>query len=97
MRVETDRARLAEIAAQKMTRTPNDPNLHYELGVIYLRNGKPESGLRWLYSALRLDPAHQSSHQALSDYFERTGESEKAEQHRGQLRPTAAKPTPAQP
>ena len=97
MRVETDRARLAEIAAQKMTRTPNDPNLHYELGVIYLRNGKPESGLRWLYSALRLDPAHQPSHQALSDYFERTGESEKAEQHRGQLRTTAAKPTPAQP
>jgi Tfp pilus assembly protein PilF len=97
LRVGTDRTRLAEIVAQKMTRSPNDPNLHYELGVIYLRNGKPEIGLRWLYSALKLDPAHQPSHQALSDYFERTGESEKAEQHRGQLRPGTAKSPPAQP
>ncbi|MFL5242271.1 MAG: tetratricopeptide repeat protein [Gemmataceae bacterium] len=96
-RIETDRARLAEIAAKKMTRTPNDPDLHSELGNIYLRNGKPEIGLRWLYSALKLDPAHQPSHQALFDYFKQTGELERAEQHRRQLHASAANPPPARP
>ena len=96
-RVEADRTRLAQIAVEEMTRTPNDPNLHYELGIIYLRNGKPDVGVRWLYSALKVDPNHHPSHQALGDYFERIGDSEKAAQHRGQLRPEPAKPSPDQP
>jgi tetratricopeptide (TPR) repeat protein len=96
-RVEADRRRLAQIASKEMTRTPNDPNLHYEVGVIYLRNGKPEVGVRWLYNALKLDSTHQPSHQALYDYFKRTGQSEKAEQHRAEIGPGTAQPAPAQP
>jgi tetratricopeptide (TPR) repeat protein len=84
-RVQADLVRLAEIAAKEMTTTPNDPNLHYQMGIIYLRYGKSDVGLRWLYSALRLDPTHQPSHQALYDHFKRSGDSEKAEQHRRQL------------
>ena len=96
-RVQADRERLAQIAVTEMTRRPYDPNLHYELGAIYLRNGKPDVGVRWMYSALRLDPAHQPSHQALADYFERTGETEKAQQHRRQLRGEASNSSTAQP
>lgn len=96
-RVETDRKRLAELASKEMTRTPNDPKLHYEMGDIYLRNGKPEVGVRWLYSALKLDPTHQPSHQALYDYYKRTGQVEKAEQHRKEIRPSPPVQSPAQP
>jgi tetratricopeptide (TPR) repeat protein len=93
-RVETDEVRLAEIASKEMTRHPKDPDLHAELGVLYLRYGKREVGVRWLYSALKLDPTHQVAHQALYDYYTRTGELEKAEQHRMQLRPDTAKSGP---
>jgi tetratricopeptide (TPR) repeat protein len=95
--VEADRKRLAQLATKEMTRTPNDPNLHYEMGTIYLRYGKPEVGLRWLYSALKLDPTHQPTHQALYDYFKRTGESKKAEDHHREIRPGPATLSPAQP
>jgi tetratricopeptide (TPR) repeat protein len=96
-RIEADRARLTEIASKLMTRRPNDPSLHFELGDIYLRNGKPEVGLRWLYSALKMDPNHQPSHKLLSEYFERTGEWERAEQHRSQLGPSKTHSSPAPP
>jgi tetratricopeptide (TPR) repeat protein len=84
-RVQADFARLGQIAGKEMTGAPNDPNLHYEMGIIYLRYGKPDQGVRWLYSALKLDPTHQPSHQALYEHFKEIGEKEKAEQHRSQL------------
>ncbi len=96
-RVKADVARLGEIATKEMTRTPNDPKLHYELGTLYLRYGKPEVGVRWLYSALKLDPHHQPSHQALYDHFKRTGDSERAERHRAQLHQDTTKSAPAPP
>jgi tetratricopeptide (TPR) repeat protein len=94
-RVEADRKRLTELASKEITRNPNDPNLLYELGSIYLRYGKPEVGLRWLYSALKLDPTHQPTHQLLYEHFKRTGDLQKAEDHRRELRsdPDAASPS----
>jgi tetratricopeptide (TPR) repeat protein len=88
--------RLAQIASKEMTRHPNDPNLHYEMGTIYLRYGKPEVGLRWLYSALKLGPTHQGSHQALYEHYKQTGESDKAEQHRRLIHPGTPKQAPKQ-
>lgn len=85
-RVEADLERLGTIANKEMTRNPKDPKLYYEVGAFYLRYGKPDVGIRWLYSALKLDPGHQSSHQALYEYFQRSGDVEKAERHRLQLR-----------
>jgi tetratricopeptide (TPR) repeat protein len=96
-RVKADMARLGTIATDDMTRNPNDPKLHYELGMLYLRYGKSGVGVRWLTSALQLDPAHQPSHQALYEHFQRMGDREKAELHRAQLRPGTAKPAPSQP
>jgi tetratricopeptide (TPR) repeat protein len=93
-RVAADYARLGEIASKEMTRNPRDPNLHYEMGAIYLKYGKPEVGLRWLYSALKLDPTHQRTHRALTDYYKRTGQPDREEQHRRQLRPRTENHSP---
>jgi tetratricopeptide (TPR) repeat protein len=96
-KVDADRIRLAEIAAKEMGRKPYDPDLQSEMGRIYIRYGKPEIGVRWLYSALRLDPTHQPSHQALYEYFKSIGDAAKAEQHRAQLRSPPAEAAPEKP
>lgn len=56
--------------------------MRYEAGMIFLRNGFTQDGLRWLYTALDADPNHRPTHQALADYFERTGEEAQARHHR---------------
>lgn len=64
---------------------PADPDLRCEAGVICLRHGQVEEGLRWLNGALQFDPHHAASHRALADYYERTGQPEKAAPHRRAL------------
>jgi tetratricopeptide (TPR) repeat protein len=86
-RVVADLTRLAEIVGKEMTARPNDPNLPCELGVIYLRYGMADQGVRWLHRALKLDPTHQPSHQTLYDYCMKTGDLDEAEKHRLRLRP----------
>jgi uncharacterized protein HemY len=81
--------RLGQIASKEMTRTPNDPDLHSEIGKFYLTYGKPEVGLRWLYRALKLDPGHRASHRLLHDYYKQHGDPERAEQHRTKAAPSA--------
>jgi tetratricopeptide (TPR) repeat protein len=80
-RLEDDLRRIGEIAKQGMTRTPHNAALHSELGVIFLRNGLLEQGLRWLNRALQLDERYKPAHQALADYYQRIGDSQQAEQH----------------
>jgi tetratricopeptide (TPR) repeat protein len=84
-------AKMAESAAavrrmdklvREVNQQPNDPALRYEAGMIFLRNGFTQDGLRWLHTALDLDPNHRPTHQALADYFERTGERARASHHR---------------
>lgn len=96
-RLEADLTRMGQIASKEMSKTPNDPRLHYELGMIYLRYGKPDVGVRWLSSALKLDPNHQPSHQALYDYYTRTGDVEKAARHRVHLHAGTAQRSPGSP
>jgi tetratricopeptide (TPR) repeat protein len=85
--VVADLMRLTEIATKELARSPKDPNLYSEMGMIYLRRGRPELGLRWLSMALKHDPAHQATHRALYEYFQRTGQLEQAERHRRELHP----------
>jgi tetratricopeptide (TPR) repeat protein len=67
---------------RNVMRKPYDPTLRYEVGQIFLRNGFTEDGLRWLDTALKADPQHRPTHEALANYFERSGEHERAELHR---------------
>lgn len=61
-----------------------------EIGVALLSIGR-DRGLYWLDLALAREPTNQAAHRALMEYYERTGQSEKAERHRRQLRDPAPK------
>jgi tetratricopeptide (TPR) repeat protein len=81
-KVESDMRRVQDIAREKMQRTPDDPDLHYELGAIALRHGLVEPGLRWLHRALQKDPNHALSHKALMEYYQSIGDFSRAAEHR---------------
>jgi len=74
--------RLMEISNHEMTKNPNDPALHTELGILMLSLSKEELGERWLVSALQKDKNYGPAHKALADYYERKGETAKASEHR---------------
>jgi tetratricopeptide (TPR) repeat protein len=61
---------------------PQDPDLRYQVGVIFLEHGDTDDGVRWLNTALKRDPLHRPTHQALADYYERIGDRQQAAEHR---------------
>jgi len=65
--MKDDLARFNEIVTKDIAQRPTDPALHCTLGQILLRGGQREEGLRWLQSALRLDPGYAPARQALAD------------------------------
>jgi predicted Zn-dependent protease len=80
--LEKDLKRIDEILSQDMQRSPHNAALHYEAGMIALRTGAIAEGVRWLHSALREDPGHGPTHQALASYYQRTGNPALAARHR---------------
>jgi Flp pilus assembly protein TadD len=78
---DTDLKRVAELGRAIAT-TPDDPNLRREIGELFLRNHRDADGLRWLDSALQIDPNHAPTHRVLADYYARTGRADLAAQHR---------------
>jgi tetratricopeptide (TPR) repeat protein len=79
-RIDADLKRIDELL-KEVLRTPYDPSLRSEVGIIFLRNGDPEKGLRWLYMALQQDPRHEPTHRALVNYYERNGRLDLAARH----------------
>ena len=73
--------RMDQLVRDVMKR-PYDPSLRHEVGMIFLQNGFTEDGLRWLVTALHVDPSHRPTHRALADYYERAGNTEEAARHR---------------
>jgi tetratricopeptide (TPR) repeat protein len=65
---EKDLARFNEIVTGDIARRPADPALHCELGQILLRAGQRDEGMRWLQSALQIDPGYGPARRALVDY-----------------------------
>jgi Tfp pilus assembly protein PilF len=80
-RVKSDLARIAELTRTVVSR-PGDPDPRCEVGKVLMRNGLEAEGLGWLATALRSDPWHTATHQALAEYYERTGETARAAEHR---------------
>jgi predicted Zn-dependent protease len=66
-RLSADLQRAADLT-RKVAAAPRDPGLRHEIGVLLLRNGQDQEGLRWLHSALEVDPGHRPSRAALADY-----------------------------
>ncbi len=66
--MEEDGSRFNQIVTQEIAKRPTDPHLHFTLGQILLRAGQREAGLRWLQSALRIDPHYVPARQAVEEY-----------------------------
>jgi Flp pilus assembly protein TadD len=80
-RCDADLKRVGELGRAIAT-TPDDPNLRREMGELFLRNHREVDGLRWLDSALQIDPNHAPTHRVLADYYDRTGRADLAARHR---------------
>jgi tetratricopeptide (TPR) repeat protein len=85
--LEDDFQRAQDISRMKLRQKPHDPNLYYELGVIALRMGARESGLRWLQHALKEDPDHEPTHKALMEHYLGAGDFGLAAKHRRKAGP----------
>jgi tetratricopeptide (TPR) repeat protein len=79
--VEADLRRMRTILTD-IRANPRDPDLRHEAGVLMLRNGQEKEGLRWLDSALQINPNHAATHRALADHFEKQGQADLAAHHR---------------
>jgi tetratricopeptide (TPR) repeat protein len=71
--MQQDLARFNEVVTNEIAKRPGDPALHCELGQILLRAGQRDEGLRWLQSALQLDPAYAPARRAMTDYQRQVG------------------------
>jgi tetratricopeptide (TPR) repeat protein len=75
-----DLARLNELI-RAVARNPDDAQPRHDAGVVALRLGRTDEGVRWLESALRARGDHRPTHAALAEHFRRLGDS-RAEVHR---------------
>jgi tetratricopeptide (TPR) repeat protein len=83
--LRSDERRMSGLMAEVM-KSPRDADLLCEVGNIFLHNGMPEDGTRWLKTALAQDPWHRAAHQALADYYASSGQPDRAAPHREALR-----------
>jgi tetratricopeptide (TPR) repeat protein len=74
--------RLTELTAL-IARDPNNARPRHEAGVLSLRLGRSDEGVRWLQSALQAQGDHRPTHTALAEHFHRLGDP-RAELHRRQ-------------
>lgn len=61
---------------------PEDVEVRHEIGLTLLKYGSPDDGVKWLLTALELQPDHKPTHQALAAYYASLGDWENAEVHR---------------
>lgn len=80
-RCDADLRRVGELTRQ-VSAKPDDPDLRREIGALFLRNGRPADGVRWLESALRVNPGHAATHAALAAHYETAGDPTRAAAHR---------------
>lgn len=80
-RVESDITRLQKVT-ELIAYQENGAEPRCEAGVILIRNGEEKEGVRWLESALRLDPRHAPAHKALAEFYERARDVQQAAWHR---------------
>jgi tetratricopeptide (TPR) repeat protein len=67
--IDADHKRLEKLKAAVLA-SPHDASLRCEMGKILLRNGQDHEGLRWLHSALKEDPRHGPTREALAKYYQ---------------------------
>jgi Tfp pilus assembly protein PilF len=80
-KIEAEIARLDKVL-RKVSSTPGDPAPRHEAGMIFLRSGQAKEGIRWLNSALQVDPMYGPTHLELANYFDSAGDPVQAAWHR---------------
>lgn len=80
-RCKADLDKLAE-TTRAISSDPVNADLRSQAGELCLRNGLDTEGLRWLDSALKLDPNHAPTHRQLAERAEKAGDRGKAVRHR---------------
>jgi tetratricopeptide (TPR) repeat protein len=93
--LEADLKRIRELVTTGLATHPNDPALRCEAAGVALRAGLPREGLRWLESALAVDPDYRPAHEALAAYHEMAGNPGLAARHRDRVRRGAGGTAPA--
>jgi tetratricopeptide (TPR) repeat protein len=88
VRWETDlklSTRLSHLLRAELADRPLDADLAAEAGELLMRQGEDQRALFWFHRSLQLNPHNVRAHQALAQYYSRTGDAAKAEEHRRQL------------
>ncbi len=63
-------------------REPHNLALRYEVAIELMRLGREQDALAGLFFILEQEPRHGPAHEALADYYERTGQPRRAARHR---------------
>ncbi len=79
--IDADMKRMEDVV-RAINKDPRDAGLRHEAGLLMLHNGQEKEGLRWLDSALQVDPSHRPTHAALADHFGQAGQADLASHHR---------------
>lgn len=72
--LEVEFGRLEDVT-RLIVASREDPKLRWEAGALLICTGQPRGGVRWLRTALALDPQHQPTRQLLADYDVQGGSS----------------------
>ena len=84
-RIEADLVRMEQLLGE-IVKKPQEASLRREIGMICLRNGQIDEGLRWLYGVLETAPHDRETNEALADFFHSKGDLDRSVQHRRQIR-----------
>jgi len=80
--MEADIERISFLLHGPLQSRPNDPDVPHEIGAIALRAGRPAEALRWLRTALQVDPNHAPTHRLLASIYREMGNPILASRHR---------------
>lgn len=83
--IEAEMKKLQE-AFEATIKTPAELTPRREAARVCLRNGQPSEALRWLLGVLDLAPDDREAHRLLAEYYETTGDTDRAAEHRGRAR-----------
>jgi predicted Zn-dependent protease len=67
---------------EKLKKEPYNLSNHCAIAQIVLEVGNHKEAVRWLQTALKIDPRHPLANQLLADYYDKSGEPGKAARYR---------------
>jgi predicted Zn-dependent protease len=79
--IEADVVRMEELLNGKLENSPHDPGLLFETGMIAIRAGVVDDGVRWLESALKEDPKYAPAHKSLAIIYRQSGDLARSSRH----------------